>query len=261
DLGPYGRAHPRRERSLVRVLADRALDRADHTWLVFDEGRSLTFAEAHSLTSRVGHAVAGTVGRDAHVALFLRNQVEFMPSFLGPMAAGGATVPLNADARGPLLEYVLAKSDARLLVARDDLLDRLAELGSLGRGGLRPAGGGLGAGAGAARRRARRRLRGVAGRAAGRSPGAPTRPRRGGAHPVHLGHHGTLQGGGVPPPLPLPLLGDGLRLARAQRRRRAHDAAPPLPRGRAPHHRQLGAPRRLHRAPALALLGVGVLPL
>jgi carnitine-CoA ligase len=131
DLGPYGRAYPRRERSLVRVLADRAVDRADHTWLVFDDG-SLTFARAHAMMNRVAHAVTASVGRGAHVGLFLRNQVEFMPSFLGPMAAGGVTVPLNADARGPLLEYVIAKSDARLLIARDDLIERLAELGSLG---------------------------------------------------------------------------------------------------------------------------------
>jgi carnitine-CoA ligase len=132
DLGRHARAYPRPERSLVRVLADRAVDRADHTWLAFDGGRSLTFARAHALANRVGHAVAASVGRGAHVALFLRNQVEFMPSFLGPMAAGGVTVPLNADARGPLLEYVIAKSEARLLIARDDLLDRLDALGSLG---------------------------------------------------------------------------------------------------------------------------------
>ena len=80
----------------------------------------------------MAHALIATVGAGAHVALFMRNQREFMPVFYGAMAAGGAAVPLNADARGPLLEYVIDRSDARVLVSRADLLDRLAELPSLG---------------------------------------------------------------------------------------------------------------------------------
>ena len=50
------------------------------------------------------------LGEPGHIGLFLRNQREFYPAFLGPMAAGGATVPLNADSRGPLLEYVIKRS-------------------------------------------------------------------------------------------------------------------------------------------------------
>ena len=49
------------------------------------------------------------------------------------MAAGGVAVPLNADARGLLLECVIDQARTlRVLVARADLLDRLAELDSLG---------------------------------------------------------------------------------------------------------------------------------
>ena len=132
ELGPYATRYPSEERSMVRLLADQAADRGDATWLVFDGADELSFREAHELTNRVAHALIATVGTGAHVALFIRNQREFMPVFYGAMAAGGAAVPLNADARGPLLEYVIDRSDARVLVSRADLLDRLAELPSLG---------------------------------------------------------------------------------------------------------------------------------
>lgn len=117
---------------MTRVLAEQARARPRKTWLVFDGTDTLTFAEAHELASRFAHGVLETVGRGAHVALFLRNQVEFMPVFYGAMAAGGVAVPLNAEARGPLLEYVIERSDARVLVARADLVDRLEQLDSLG---------------------------------------------------------------------------------------------------------------------------------
>jgi len=133
DLGPYATRYPREQRTMIRVLRDRAEEHPERTWLVFDGGDVLTFGEAHALANRVAHAVLDTVGAGAHVALFLRNQREFMPCFYGPMAAGGVTIPLNADARGPLLEYVIDKSDARILVARADLLDRLEDLPSLGK--------------------------------------------------------------------------------------------------------------------------------
>ncbi len=132
DLGPYARRLPLEERSLVRLLAEQAAERPDHTWLVFDSGPSLTYGEAEARTNQVAHAVLDTVGAGAHVALFLRNQVEFLPTFLGAMAAGGVAVPLNAEGRGPLLAYVMERSDARVLVARSDLLDRLEDLDALG---------------------------------------------------------------------------------------------------------------------------------
>ena len=132
ELGPYAQRLPLEERSLVRLLAEQAAERPDHTWVVFDSGSSLTFGEADARTNQVAHAVVDTVGAGAHVALFLRNQVEFLPTFLGAMAAGGVAVPLNAEGRGPLLAYVIERSDAQVLVARTDLLDRLQDLDSLG---------------------------------------------------------------------------------------------------------------------------------
>lgn len=132
DLGSWSLRYPREQRTMLRVLADQAKDRPDKTWVVFDSRDSLTYTEAYLLSNRVGDAVRQTVGDGAHVGLFLRNQIEFLPTFYGAMSAGGVAVPLSADARGPLLQYVIEHSDIKLIVARADLLDRLQDLEALG---------------------------------------------------------------------------------------------------------------------------------
>jgi len=130
-FGPYYLSRPLEERSMLRVLRDRAVDRGDHPWLIFDSDEVVTYADAYERTNRIADAIVSDVGRGAHVALFLRNQPEFLPTFYGAMTAGGVAVPLNAESRGPLLQDVLAQSEARLVVAREDLLDRLDALSEL----------------------------------------------------------------------------------------------------------------------------------
>jgi carnitine-CoA ligase len=131
DLGPYALAYPREERSLLRVLRDQAERRPDAPWLTFDLTDTLTFGQAHRRTNRIGNALRAAVGEGAHVGLFMRNQRDFMPAFYGAMANGGVTVPLNPDARGPLLRHVVEKSRAQAIIARTDLLEVLERLDDL----------------------------------------------------------------------------------------------------------------------------------
>ena len=133
DLGPYTRRYEPYERTMLRVLADRAEDRPDKDWIVFDSTVRLTFGEAWRGVCRVGHALARDVPAHAHVGLLLRNQPEFLTAFYGAQVRGGVAVPLNAEARGPLLEAVIEHSEVEVIVARADLVDRLEALGSLGR--------------------------------------------------------------------------------------------------------------------------------
>jgi crotonobetaine/carnitine-CoA ligase len=127
DLGPFARRMPPAERTLLHVLRHQAEARPHHEWLVFDGADRLTFAQAQAAVHAFAAALTDSTG-PAHVALFLRNQHEFMPAFLGAQAAGGVAVPLNPELQGPLLERMLRKSRARVLVARADLLERLAAL-------------------------------------------------------------------------------------------------------------------------------------
>jgi crotonobetaine/carnitine-CoA ligase len=131
-LGPYSRRFDFAERTLLNVLDRQARERSDHPWLVFDAHDRLTFAEARRRVDRVGHALRDVIGAGDKVALLLRNEPAFFPAFLGAMAAGGVAVPLNADARGPLLQTLIESCDARVLVVRADLLDRLMALEHLG---------------------------------------------------------------------------------------------------------------------------------
>jgi crotonobetaine/carnitine-CoA ligase len=132
-LGTYASRFELPERTLLHVLRHQAQARADHPWLVFDGSETLTFGAAQERVNQAGHALrARLIGPGDNVALFLRNQVEFLPAFLGAQAAGGVAVPLNAGSQGPLLQYVIEASAARAIVARADLLDRLEALDALG---------------------------------------------------------------------------------------------------------------------------------
>ena len=132
DLGRFGARFPQPERTMLHVLRTQSREKPDKPWLVFEGVEPLTFGEAQRQVNRVADAIVADVGGGAHVGLFLRNQVEFFPVFYGAMAAGGVAVPLNADAKGVLLERVIVKSEIKALVAREDALETLEALDSLG---------------------------------------------------------------------------------------------------------------------------------
>jgi carnitine-CoA ligase len=131
-LGPHVSRFPLENRTLLHVLQAQAAERGAQTWLTFDGRERLTFGRAWEQVAAVAHALIDAGAEGGQVALLLRNQIEYLPALLGTGAAGGRAVPLNPDARGPLLEYVIVKSESRVIVVRVDLLDRLAELDSLG---------------------------------------------------------------------------------------------------------------------------------
>lgn len=131
-LGRHATRYPTEERTLLRVLADRADEHPQKPWLIFDGVDTLTYGEAWALTNRVANAITDSVGNGAHVGIFMLNQPEFLPTFFGAMVNRGMAVPLNAQARGPLLHYVVEFSDVTVIVANADLLDRLASLDDLG---------------------------------------------------------------------------------------------------------------------------------
>ena len=132
DFGPLYLGRPVGERTLLHVLRDRAADRPDHDWLVFDSEHRTTYRQAWERSARVADAVNRLEDGPVHVGILLRNQPEFMPTLLGAMLSGGVAVPLNADARGPLLEDMIDSANARILVVRSDLLEWIDRLESLG---------------------------------------------------------------------------------------------------------------------------------
>ena len=126
-LGPLARRFPFEQRTLLHVLALQVRERPDQDWLVFDGVDHLTFRQAQE----EAYGFAAALATPRTVALLLRNQHEFMPAFLGAQAAGGVAAPLNPELRGPLLETILGRCAAEVLVVRDDLLDVLEAAPSL----------------------------------------------------------------------------------------------------------------------------------
>jgi crotonobetaine/carnitine-CoA ligase len=136
DLGPVGTRFALAERTMLDVLAWRASERPERTWLVFDgaDGSAveLTYGAAQAQVNQVAHAILDDLGGPVNFGLLLRNQVEFFPVFYGAMAARGIAVPLNADNRGILLQRVIEQADLQALVVRADLLDGLESLDGIG---------------------------------------------------------------------------------------------------------------------------------
>jgi crotonobetaine/carnitine-CoA ligase len=123
--------YPHEHRTLLHVLADQAAARPDQDWLVFDSRDRLTFRQAQREAYQFATALAAAGFAPPRVALLMRNQREFMPAYLGAQAAGGFAAPLNPELRGPLLETLLGRCAAQVLVVRDELLPVLREAPSL----------------------------------------------------------------------------------------------------------------------------------
>jgi carnitine-CoA ligase len=132
DLGPTATRLRDNERTLPHLLEHQVRERPDHLWAVFDGETSLTFAQARERALRCADGLRRSVGGAPHVALLLRNQVEFLPAFLGAQYAGGAAIPLNPELQGPLLATMIKRCRADVLVVRGDLLARLEALDDLG---------------------------------------------------------------------------------------------------------------------------------
>jgi crotonobetaine/carnitine-CoA ligase len=130
-LGPLATRFPYEQRTLLHVLAAQVAERGEADWLVFDGADRLTFRAAQDGAYRFAAATRAAGFTGPNVALLLRNQREFMPAFLGAQAAGGVAAPLNPELRGPLLETILGRCAARILVVRADLLGALADAPSL----------------------------------------------------------------------------------------------------------------------------------
>jgi crotonobetaine/carnitine-CoA ligase len=132
DLGPVARRFDLEERTMLHVLRAQAQERPDKTWLVFDGAERVTFGEAQARANQAANAVHERLPDGGQVALYLRNQIEFFPAYFGAQAAGAVSVALNPELRGLLLERAIAACDARILVARADLLENLQALDGLG---------------------------------------------------------------------------------------------------------------------------------
>ncbi|MCG6876612.1 MAG: acyl--CoA ligase [Betaproteobacteria bacterium] len=92
--------------------------------------RRLRYADLDRLAARVAANLAQRgVQRGDRVAIFCRNDLEFVLTTLATLRLGGIVVPLNTREQRDELTYILDQCGAKAVVLDTDLADRLPELG------------------------------------------------------------------------------------------------------------------------------------
>lgn len=113
---------------LLEIRAERAGDRLG----VDVCGQRRTYAELWTQAGRTASwfAAAGVLPGQ-HVALMMRNRIEFVEAFLGLARLGAVSVPVNTATVGEALRYTLEHSESVGVVADADLLAAVREVGPL----------------------------------------------------------------------------------------------------------------------------------
>src|SRR5690606_9973147 len=118
---------PARDECVVReLLLRRAAEHPERDFVLFEGGEHWTYAEA---LRRVRRAAAGLdalgVRRGDLVLSWQANGPMAVTTFLALNFLGAVYVPINTSYRGAVLEHVVRKSRARLLIGDGRLLERL----------------------------------------------------------------------------------------------------------------------------------------
>lgn len=119
--------YPLKQRTIGRLLAEKAGRIADRTWLIYG-GQRYSYAQAHDISNRYANGFAELgIRKGDHVAVMLPNCPEFIWAIWGLGKLGAVTVPLNTASKGDLLRYFVTQSDSCCVVVAAEWADRMAE--------------------------------------------------------------------------------------------------------------------------------------
>lgn len=120
--------YPLEQRTIGRVLADKARRIPDRTFLLW-QGQSYSYADLERITNRYAHGFAARgIRHGDHVAVMLPNCPEFLWVVWGLVKLGAVAVPLNTAAKGDMLHYFLQQSDAVMMVLDSEWTDRVTAI-------------------------------------------------------------------------------------------------------------------------------------
>lgn len=107
--------------TIGQVLRNSARDHADRHYIHAD-GQRLTFdAVDNQVDSLASGLIAAGVGRGDHIAVWLTNTPEWALILLAAARIGAAIVPVNTRYKSEETQYILAQSDARVLVMTPEM--------------------------------------------------------------------------------------------------------------------------------------------
>jgi crotonobetaine/carnitine-CoA ligase len=121
---------PSAEECVVRaLLTRRAAEQPEREFLLFEPGQRWTFAEALARTEAFAAGLkAQGVRQGDFVLSWQGNSPTAVTTFLALNYLGAVYVPINTGYRGALLEHVVRKSGARLMLADAALVERLGSI-------------------------------------------------------------------------------------------------------------------------------------
>ncbi len=112
----YGRPLKEHEASSVPELLDLSAHRWHDKVALRCMNRALTYGELRDRFGRIASALTKLgVKKGDRVAVFMPNNLEYLPVFLGITAAGAIMLPLNAMLKAPEMEGLLQDSGAKIL--------------------------------------------------------------------------------------------------------------------------------------------------
>jgi acyl-CoA synthetase (AMP-forming)/AMP-acid ligase II len=111
----------------LNTIWDASAAHGDATYLVYEDER-FSYARTREVVDVLARSLAHTfgVGQGDRVAIAMRNYPEWVLTFWAAARLGAVVVPLNAWWTGPELAYGLADSQAKVLVADGERLERVA---------------------------------------------------------------------------------------------------------------------------------------
>lgn len=112
----------------AHYLVEAQVDRTPDSVAVEFEGNQLTFAELESLSNKVAHHLRATgAGPDVPVALCLDRSLDMLVGLLGILKSGAAYVPLDPAYPTARLGYMLADSQAQVVLTESELVRKLPD--------------------------------------------------------------------------------------------------------------------------------------
>lgn len=124
------REYPLEERTIGRILADKAARIGDRTWLLWQGGK-YSYADLDRMTNRYANGFSSLgIRKGDHVVVMLPNGPEFFWVAWGLGKLGAVAVPINTAAKGELLCYFVNQSDSTWVVVDEEYLERVAAVAS-----------------------------------------------------------------------------------------------------------------------------------
>ncbi|MEY2583040.1 MAG: steroid-24-oyl-CoA synthetase [Ilumatobacteraceae bacterium] len=113
----------------LRMLWQMAAVHADRTYIVYEDER-LTYAEVDARVRSLAHYLHATcsVGSGDRVAIAMRNYPEWVIAYWATVSIGAAVVGMNAWWTSTEMEFGLADSRPKVLIADDERLERVLTL-------------------------------------------------------------------------------------------------------------------------------------